>query len=273
MTEIFTHKEFSLEYLRLGNGPKTMLYFHGFGSNCQEIYAYESEQIKHLTVYSFSFFHHGKSVYPKSKIDKETLTAQDLYDVFNAFLLEKQIERFSLMGFSMGGKICLQLLHGFAGRIDFIILSAPDGVKKNFWYSFTSNNPIGNRIYRHSIRKPGLVLKTASALRGMRILSRKIHDFARLNLETEEKRIHVYNVWMTLRKINPELKKSSELINVNRIRLCLNYGRYDKVITLKTGRRFHAMTKSNSILNVIEKGHNLAHPLTGQYIDEFLKEF
>ena len=69
---LFKHKEFALEYAKIGNGKKTILYFHGYGKSLNEFYDYEFTNLTDFTIYSFNFFHHGNSVYPENKIHSNT---------------------------------------------------------------------------------------------------------------------------------------------------------------------------------------------------------
>ena len=134
--EIFSKNNLALEYLTFGKGSNIILAFHGFGRKAEDFLLFEKILEEKYTVISFNFFHHGNSSYPNDRIEKNTLSVEELNDFFEYFLKEKNISRFSLMGYSMGGKICLSLLEKFANRIDDIFLFAPDGIKINFWYGF-----------------------------------------------------------------------------------------------------------------------------------------
>lgn len=209
------------------------------------------------TIYAFSFFHHGNSVYPKDRIHQNTLRPEELIEIFDAFLKEKNIERFSLMGYSMGAKISFQLLQHFENRIDKITLLAPDGIYTNFWYSFTSKNKIGNLLYRRIIKDPENLFGAMKLLRHFNLLNDKLYRFVRGNLETKGKREQVYTVWMTLRHIEPSAKKSAEIILQNNIETVLIFGKYDRVITASIGEKFNQKLSGKAKLIIAESGHNL----------------
>lgn len=270
MTKFFRYKEFSLEYLTIGNGAKTILYFHGYGNNADEIFKYEFTKLNDYTIYSINFFHHGNSVYPETKIHSNTLTKIEFAQIINAFLKQNSIDKFGLIGYSMGGKICLNILELMPQKVSFIVLSAPDGIKKNFWYRFTSRNKLGNRIYKNGIENPQKIFNVINFFKRWKFVDEKMATFAIGHLETREKRLQVYTVWMTLRNLEPNLKKIISLIKKNKIPICLNYGRYDKVITPKKGLAFAYKTQPYSQFNFIEKGHNLPVAETGKKIEEFI---
>lgn len=271
MPSYFTFKEFTLEYFIFGNGKNNILYFHGYGKTAQEFLEYETELTHDYTVYAFNFFHHGQSRYPEHRIHENTLKAQEFCELMEAFCQEKNIQNFGLIGYSMGGKLSLLLLNRFPERIDFIILNAPDGVKRNFWYRFTSRSKLGNQLYRRIIEKPNGFFAFTRLLKKTKLLHTRLHDFVYARLETKEKRMHVYKVWMTLRLLEPDLKENIRLIQKNNIKLCLNYGKYDKVITPPYGQKFHRKTQPHSTFNLLEKGHNLVYAETGRLMDQFIR--
>lgn len=270
MYSIFQYKEFALEYLTIGSGPKTILYFHGYGKSAEEYHDYELKHMGKFTVFSFNFFHHGNSVYPNTKIHSNTLSRIEFKEIMQAFITEKKINSFGLIGYSMGGKICLNILLAFPEKIDFLILNAPDGVKRNFWYQFTSKNKLGNALYKKLIDQPKFFFGFVKFLKSTRIIDKKLANFTKERLDTREKRVHVYNVWMTIRELEPNKKLLIDTIKKYKIKTLLNYGKFDRVITPKYGKRFHNTIKPHSYLNLMDKGHNLPYGETGKKISEFL---
>ncbi len=270
MSQLFTHNEFALEFTKVGEGKKTILYFHGYGKSLDEINDYQFTQLSDYTIYSFNFFHHGKSVYPPTKIHSNTLTKLEFKELIQAFLLAYKIERFGLIGYSMGGKISLIILEQLSEKVDFIVISAPDGIKKNFWYMFTSKNKLGNRIYKKGIENPQKIFNVINFFKRWKFIDEKMATFAIGHLETKEKRLQVYTVWMTLRNLEPNIKNLIRIIKKYKIPICLNYGKYDKVITPRKGLGFAYKTQPFSQFNFIEKGHNLPVPETGKKIEDFI---
>lgn len=269
-SQLFHHKEFSLEYIRFGNGPEKLLCFHGFARSMNDYLLFREELEKKYTVYSFHFFHHGKSVYPENRIDQNTLTNGEMRDIFLHFFEQEKIERFSLMGYSMGGKISFSLLQHFYSQINEMFLMAPDGIKVNFWYSFTSKNRIGNSLYRFLLKKPEPFFRFMRAIKLYRLLSDKLYRFVLNNLESEEKRQLVYNVWLTLRQIEPDAKVSARLINENKIKCYLFFGKYDSVIPPRIGEYFVSMLDEKNIF-VVETGHNLFKAATKKALNDVLQ--
>lgn len=268
--QIHSYKNYQLEFLQFGEGPKVILAFHGFGRKAEDFLLFEKLLHTEYTVYSFNFFHHGNSVYPKNRIEKDTLKKEELWGIIHSFLQAQKIERFSLMGYSMGGKICLSLIENFASQIDELFLFAPDGIKINFWYKFTSKNRIGNLIYKRILYHPTNFFRFLKFLKRIRLITDKMHRFVMYNLETEEKRKLVFTVWMTLRLIEPKPRKCAQLIQNNKIQCGLFFGKYDQIIKVKTGKWFSELIQQKESLHIVECGHNLYMPATVTELENFL---
>jgi pimeloyl-ACP methyl ester carboxylesterase len=266
-----TKGDLQLEYLRFGRGQEVLICFHGFGRKAEDFLFFREELEANYTVYSFNFFHHGNSQYPENRIEKDTFRKEELYELFANFLQQENIDRFSLMGYSMGGKISLELLHHFHSRIHGIFLLAPDGIKTNFWYRFTSRNKLGNMLYRKILKNPEPFFRLLNFIRKLRLVSDKIARFAKSNMETREKRELVFKVWMTLRHIEPSSKKSAELIRQNNIQCFLLFGKYDKVIVPKTGKWFAKKIANPSSMHEVECGHNMFNERTKIVLQEIVK--
>lgn len=257
LEKLFKYRDFALEYRSTGSGQEILLCFHGFGQSLHAWDVFLPALEKKYTVYTFSFFHHGKSEYPKDRIDQNTLRPEELKEIFDAFFTEKNINRFSLMGYSMGAKISFQLLQFYGESINSITLFAPDGIYRNFWYTFTSKNKLGNILYKRIINDPENLFAVMKLFTHFGWLSDKLNRFVRGNLETREKRQQVYDVWMTMRHIDPSAKKSAETILINNISCTMIFGKYDKVITPGIGEKFNSMIQHKGKLILADTGHNL----------------
>lgn len=262
--------ELGLEYISFGAGPKVLLAFHGFGRRAEDVLFFREELEKKYTVYSFNFFHHGKSEYPEQRIHSNTLHPEELCEMFKQFFDEKQISSFSLLGYSMGGKISLQLLHFFPEMVDSIFLLAPDGLKHNFWYDFTSRNKVGTSLYRRLKKKPDRFFSVLKFLQRSGLLKEKLYRFVMGNLDTPQKREMVYKVWMTMRLIRPSISESARLIKKLNIPAYLLFGKHDKVIPLKIGHRFNKKAGTTCLVIGVDCGHNMYTEQTKEKLQAIL---
>ena len=91
---------------------------------------------------------HGQTVWNEGLL----LQPAELLEIMNRIIPpEKPI---LLMGYSMGGRVCLQLLASFPDRFYQLVLMAPDGLHKNPWQRLSTQTWIGNRLFAFSMRHP-----------------------------------------------------------------------------------------------------------------------
>ena len=116
-----------IAYRKLGAGPAILVAFHGFGQSSGVFRPLERLLTSQFTIFAIDLFFHGHSEYNKNQL----LTKPNWYRLMDAFLRAQGITRFSLMGFSLGGRFALTTVEAFAERIDQLFLMAPDGITQN----------------------------------------------------------------------------------------------------------------------------------------------
>jgi len=164
------------------------------------------------------------------------------------------IERCVLLGYSLGGKICLSLLEDIPERIKGLLLFAPDGVHIHCVYRFASKNTLGQSIYRLLIDRPApffALIKTASYLG---LVHKRTKEVVLFNMNTKAKRQLLHDVWMSYRNFRPDLKKISEQSKEHDISICAYFGKYDHVIPATLAHKF-STTIPDAEVNVLACGH------------------
>jgi pimeloyl-ACP methyl ester carboxylesterase len=249
---VFELGECSLHFRKSGNGSKTLLAFHGFGQNHEALNALAHAFQTDYTLYAFDLFFHGQSLW---KHGENPLKKSFWKNLLEAFLNEEKIERFSLIGFSMGGKFALATLEAFPFRVDEMTLLAPDGIKTSFWYSLATYPLALRNLFKSMIKKPGRFHALASLAFKLRLIDKGILRFVESQMSSEEQRARVYNSWVVFRHLKFDLGMIANLINSHHIRLTIVVGRHDKIITARNMNRL--LEKVNQpALEIIDSGHN-----------------
>ena len=226
----FIYKEFTIAYQRDGVGSEHVFAFHGFGSSPRDLDALVAPLSEAYSIWRFDLFHHGESKYPKNRVNGDTLRSEEFAAILYAFAQRERILRFSLIGYSLGGKICLCLLEEMPEMIDHVALFAPDGVEIHPIYKFASGTWLGRTLYRGFIVKPGLLFKIVGLSTAIKIVSPKMKEIVLYNMNTQAKRQLLHDVWMTYRNFRPDLKRIERTIKNGSMVLNLYFGKYDKVI-------------------------------------------
>ncbi|MEQ8425834.1 MAG: alpha/beta hydrolase [Cyclobacteriaceae bacterium] len=247
----FQYQNAILGYQKTGAGPEALFIFHGFGQDHSAFNLLVEVLDKKFTLYSFDLFFHGKS---KWLLDDKPLEKGYWAQIIHAFIAEHNIQRFSLMGFSLGSKFVLATLEAKAPLVNSVFLLAPDGIKTNFWYSLATY-PIALRsLFKSMIAHPGRFETLVKMAKASRMVDKGLIRFAQLQMDTEEKRRQVYNSWVIFSPLTFEMRYIATLITTNSIRLSVILGKFDKVITHQNMKRLLERLP-NYQLHILDTGH------------------
>ena len=237
-----------------GTGEKPLLCFHGFGENADSFKALSHQLADTYTIIAIDLPLHGKTVWNEGKI----CTTEDVIKIIdNIPVLHKQ--HFSLAGYSMGGRVALSVYEQIPHRIQQLILLAPDGLKMNFWYWLATQTTWGNLLFKYFMKKPGTFFTATKALKRIGMINTGIYNYIHQYLNQEDKRMQLYTIWTTMRKLRPAAKNIKALIQKNNTHLLLIYGRYDRVIRHTTGSHFKKGMERFCTLHILPCGHRILH--------------
>lgn len=248
----FTYQHARLHFLKSGNGPNVLFSFHGFGQDHQAFEELTHALRDQYTVYAFDIFFHGKSEWGKGEEPLEKTFWKELLAVF---LKQHAITKFSLLGFSMGGKFALASLEVFTERIHSIYLLAPDGIKTSAWYSLATYPIFLRRIFKNMISNPTLFHQIAQFAFKTRLIDKGILRFVESQMDTKEKRKQVYFSWVVFRHLHFNMSNIANIINAHNINVTIVVGKYDKIITTQNMERLTKRLTRYS-LKTLEAGHN-----------------
>ncbi len=265
MSNFISYKGFHWEYETYGSGTEILFAFHGFGNHCSDFKILEPSLGKKYKIISFNLPYHGKSFIDASVVDK-SISKEELRELLLQFLLQHQVTRFSLMGYSLGGKIVLQLIELFPDQVNTVFLFAPDGIKNNWSNGFVTRNKIGRGIYQRIINDPSRFLRFVKMLKQMNLVHEKFSDFIHHSLNTREKRQQVWDVWMCFRDIKPNISNIQYLVNEHSISIHLFFGKHDHIIPPSIGKNFIRRLKNKSALHIVDTGHIMLKEKMNYYL-------
>ncbi len=209
-----------------GNGPAILLAFHGFGQDGRAYKPFQNQSDNSFTIYAIDLFLHGKA----QLTDGPLLTKADWQQLIRDFLLAQGIDRFSLMGFSLGGRFALTTLEAFADRIDQLWLIAPDGITRSFWYRLATQSSTGRWLFRYTLRHLSVLNRVGHALVRAGLLNRTAMRFAELSLATPQQRQLVYDAWTQFRHIRPNIDAVATVLNSFPVHVRFFTGAFDRIV-------------------------------------------
>ncbi len=250
--QVFKYQKAAMHFLKVGNGPQALLAFHGFGQDHKAFSDLFKKLSNQYTVYAFDIYFHGKSEWNRGE---EPLEKPFWKSLMLEFLSQNKIGRFSLLGFSMGGKFALASLEAFPENIDKVFLLAPDGIKTSMWYNLATYPIVLRKLFKSMITKPNRFYGIEHLSVKVGLIDKGILRFVESQMNTEEKRRQVYYSWVVFRHLKFDMGRIASIINSNNIDLTVVIGKYDKIITEKNMDSLLKRLKTYNI-EILETGHN-----------------
>lgn len=256
-----TYKSFRVGYRRSGRGSRVLVCFHGYGENAASFDFLSRHAGDECLFLAIDLPFHGQTSWEKGL----TLYPEDLASIIQLLFERESIPshepgfRYTLMGYSLGGRICLALYQLNPGVIDKLLLLAPDGLKVNFWYWLATQTTAGNRFFAFTMKKPHWFLGLLKGMNRLRLINSSIFKFVKYYIGDPQVRTDLYNRWTALRKFKPDLSLIKKQISAQKTQVRLLYGLHDRIIKASTGKKFISGLEPLSQLQEIHSGHMVLH--------------
>lgn len=249
-TGVFRYKDSHIFYSCFGNGPGSLLAFHGFGESSASFHCLEPSLGTRFTVYSFDLPYHGITEWKEPKPPAPA----DLESIIRRFTAEKDIGRFSVLGFSMGGKYAMATAFFMTDRIDSLFLMASDGIRTKKLYNIAVYPKWGRYLFKTVIRRPSWFFNCIGFLNRRKLISPWLYKFTMNHMDTEQKRQRLFDSWISLMDFNINIDQLKEKLNGGGIHTYLFFGERDEVIPVAAGKYF-ARGLSHCKLVILPRGH------------------
>jgi len=132
-------------------------------------------------------------------------------------------------------------------------------LKVNFWYWISTQTWIGNKLFSFSMKNPGWFFTFLKMLNKLGLVNASIFKFVNYYIGNAEARRLLYQRWITLRRLKPDLEKIKLLIWQHKIPTRLVYGKYDRIILPIRGEKFQKGIETFCTVSVINSGHQVVH--------------
>lgn len=268
---VFEYKNAQIEFITFGNGSIPVLAFHGFGLNAEAFNVFEPALAPYFKVYSFSILHHGNTQFEQEKNPKFVLDPEELKAFIETFSAAHHIDKFVLLAYSIGGKIALKTIELMPEKIKAALLIAPDGLKRNFWYYFATQHPIGKLFFQFFIQFPYPFIYFVDVMSFLGVLPKNMKKFLLSNFREKKNRQKVKNVWITFRGMDPKMKKVLENIEKHHISTHILMGTYDPVLKSSSLQKVIANKQDHISWYNVEGGHNLLKTSLLSIVEQILQ--
>lgn len=241
-----------LHYLRWGQGSRVLLAFHGYGNSASLFASLAGKVAATYTTISVDLPHHGRSEWTGN----DPWTKPELTAFVKALMAQLGVERISLTGFSLGGRVCLNIIEQLPEVVNKAVLIAPDGLVPNPLYWFVTRNPAGIRLFNGFVERPEGYIRFVDWLHHRKWVNASKHKFVMQYVSAPAARAFLRKVWPGMRLLVPARRQVQQRIRQFRIPTYIFMGRYDRIIP---PRQAHTFAKGNPFIHVqvLDKGHRL----------------
>lgn len=257
---------------RFGAGPKLLIAFHGFNRTSDDFHTFEKHLGDCYTIVAVDLIFHGKTHLTNHfSVIGKVFTEKNLEELIIAILQKENKERFSVMGYSFGGRLAMNCIQQFPEKADNIILIASDALRWNPGYYFATKTFLGKSIFRLMTNNPEFVVSILGILSAIRLIHPKAFEFYRSQLSFQPVRHKIYEVWMAHRNMVPDISILEKNINKFQIPTLLIFGAYDRIIPSKTGSKLIRNLNKNAREVILDAGHRVLEK--SQEISDEIRKF
>jgi len=248
-----------LHYSSWGTGSRILFAFHGYGETAAS-FAFLAEALgQEFTIIAPDMPFHGETEWREQQLFFDPEDLAGLLREIAAGLPGRE-DGWWLMGYSMGGRVALQLLELEYSRVERLVLLAPDGLVVNPWYWLATRTGFGNRFFRWTMKQPGWLFFLLRSGNRLGLVNPSLFKFAAHYIDDEPVRQALYTRWMVMRGFRPRLARIGGLVRERPIPVVLLYGSYDRIILARRGERFVEQIKPYGRLSLLPAGHAILQP-------------
>lgn len=229
--QFFNHHLVNLHYYQFGNGPKAMLCFHGYGMHGKQFAVLAAAFGNDYTFYGFDLFFHQQTLLHNQSISavKKGLAKADLCNLMNDFCQAKNIDRYSIMSYSLGTHYATVLAEAQAYRIEQLFILAPAFLNVFKPFKVLARNTVANFAFRKLFLSRNGVRITLGICKRVGFLDEKNYQILNKELLTPQLRFAFYANVTYLRFLQPKLDSLIQALNENEVRSFFIFGGRDRM--------------------------------------------
>ncbi len=245
------YRDNKMHVLRFGSGKKVMLAFHGFHNDARLFIPVFEPVLKDYTVLSVDLPGHGATEWHDTQLSEEALV-----NIMQRIRTDFKVDKIAVAGYSLGGRLALMTVVLKPAWVDRLLLFAPDGLRPNFWFGFSTHNLIGKYLFNKIVRNPDLLLKRMDLFEKYHLVNKSVLKLAKNHLENMDTRRQLGIIWPATSHLIPDPVYTRRMIVRNHIPVCIITGKYDRLIPSGNAVRFGRGIPGIH-MHILETGHQV----------------
>jgi pimeloyl-ACP methyl ester carboxylesterase len=259
LTDHYFENDFiTLHYYKFGDGAQPMLCFHGFGMHGKQFTLLEASLGKKYTFYGFDLFFHKQTKLKDQSLAtiKRGIQKTDLAKMISDFCEHLQIDRFSVIAYSMGTHYATTVVEEMGHRIDEYIVAAPSSIEPGVLIRFFVKNAVGKRVLEKLVLSEKALINMLRFSKWARLIDETGRNILYNEIKTAELRFNFYACFAYLRYLETNEPLLIDTLEKYNIRSIFIFGKRDKMYPPKIGRAFLAKLKQPEVV-LLDADHEM----------------
>jgi pimeloyl-ACP methyl ester carboxylesterase len=259
----------TLHYYKFGNGPKSMLCFHGYGMHGKQFKVLEPALGEKYTFYGFDLFFHKETKLKNQLLPavKEGISKKQLADLITEFCGHEGVGRFSVIGYSMGTHYATVVTEELAPLIDELILAAPSSLNPGVLIKFFSKNRSGNKFLQKLVLHEKALTRLLRFFNRLAFINDESYKILYSEIGTAELRFNFYACFTYLRFLETDRPRLLKVIKEQNIKSIFIFGKKDRAFPPKIGTSFISALKRAHVI-LLNEGHQM---IKKDFVNELTK--
>jgi pimeloyl-ACP methyl ester carboxylesterase len=254
----FENELVKLHYYKFGEGQQNMLCFHGYGMHGKQFKILETTLGSKYTFYGFDLFFHKETKLTDQSLRaiKNGISKKELAALFADFCGHEGIDRFSVIGYSMGTHFATIVVEELAPMVAEYIIAAPSSLNPGALISFFSKNKAGNKILEKIALSKNALTGMLKLFKRLKFINSDDYKILYNEIGTPELRFSFYACFTYLRFLETDEPRLLQVIEEQNIKSIFIFGKRDKSFPPRIGDKFIAKLKHAEII-ILDESHEM----------------
>lgn len=248
-----------LHYYKFGNGPQIMLCFHGYGMHGKQFKILEGTGLaSKYTFYGFDLFFHKETKLKNQSLEtvKAGITKKAFADLIVDFCRAEKIDRFSVLGYSMGSHYATVVAEELGDRVDEYIAISPSCLKPGALVEFFSKSRAGNKLLEKLALSDKGLLNMLKFTRRLGFMDDVGYDILSKEIATADLRFNFYACFTYLRFFETDEAKLTDALNSHHIKSIFIFGQRDQMYPPGIGKKLIAGLQNAEAI-ILDENHEM----------------
>jgi len=265
--ETITYKQHAVHYIKFGQGAKILIALHGYGDTAKLFTKLNTSLSSTYTVYAIDLPFHGKTQW-KGKM----FTNVDIINIIYIIAEKHQFTCFSLMGYSMGGRIALGITQALLPKLNALFLLASPGIIPPVSHVLIDNMPkIILNYAERMVEKPRILFFALKLCKVLRFMPAASYAFTLKLLNSPTRRRRMYSIWCSIRHFVQPIDEVIADINKHNLPVYCFWGERDVIIPIKSGEYMSKYVNNCTLFRLPNQNHFLVNEDLNMAITQLLR--